>query len=626
MSKLISYFKKAAISAAFFLLIFALIIPSAFAVPSSSVQHDFRCEGITLAPAETQPGEGYTVHASFSYYGISRRRVSTNEPELVDCPKCDGEGKTRCSYCSGGGTMIIKGGAIPCKAPGGWPVCQSSCDGYDYACPKMHVQAVIDGNQTWCSCGHGPYSRYGPCTCSTGETEDDKIVPCSRCGGTGYRGKCPECNGNGSYWETEPDTVYPPSNPAPGAVTVEILVDGVVRTSGTYVPTTYQENRNSESWEVWSRLEIEAPMPGEEAGAHTIEARINPSYKSRETDPNNNSGSAVLTVQSPIDLDGEFINPGANYRAGTEVISTFKVYNRDPEGNGVDLVPDDALRVDFQAVNPATGAAIASQTANAVIIPCGGSNIVYFKWRVPDGYSPNTVSLRLHINSDGAVDEINPENNVVTASHPVYSLAAGSTPDTYLEKKAPDSFVRTTTVPTNTAQNRTSVTWEQWVWRDDAFHKLTRTASLSAAASLSLDPHAGYKSSEGGIPVTRSGYALNAVVTAGHTTAPAEAVTNVQRCDALFREFNFQRLNNCFKTLEPITAGPSGARFEFSPNNQSLYGCRAHFTPIWMPDGEYAVSFLVTDYWTPAGMLSGYVQDRVIIDGSMNDDWYTTRG
>lgn len=47
-----------------------------------------------------------------------------------------------------------------------------------------------------------------------------------------------------------------------------------------------------------------------------------------------------------------------------------------------------------------------------------------------------------------------------------------------------------------------------------------------------------------------------------------------------------------------------------------------HFTPVWMPDGEYRVYTYLLDCWTPDGMLSMNLSDAVQISGSLWDDWH----
>ena len=45
--------------------------------------------------------------------------------------------------------------------------------------------------------------------------------------------------------------------------------------------------------------------------------------------------------------------------------------------------------------------------------------------------------------------------------------------------------------------------------------------------------------------------------------------------------------------------------------------------PLWYPDTNYRVQAYVADIWTPAGMMSGYMNsDPIVISKSAYDDWY----
>ena len=52
---------------------------------------------------------------------------------------------------------------------------------------------------------------------------------------------------------------------------------------------------------------------------------------------------------------------------------------------------------------------------------------------------------------------------------------------------------------------------------------------------------------------------------------------------------------------------------------------RQHFTPIYYPDGEYKLKSVLSDCWTPAGMIITYKTVTVQINGNVYDDWYIGR-
>lgn len=123
----------------------------------------------------------------------------------------------------------------------------------------------------------------------------------------------------------------------------------------------------------------------------------------------------------------------------------------------------------------------------------------------------------------------------------------------------------------------------------------------------------------------RSGYALNLYLrpAVGGNYTGAQ-VTAVQRASAYFPEFDYaDTTSGKYRTLEL----QNGA-FVFEANADAEDGGRKHFVPLWMQDGDYRLQASFYDLWCPAGMLSYTFSDNALtvgIEGSMYDDWYTTR-
>ena len=116
----------------------------------------------------------------------------------------------------------------------------------------------------------------------------------------------------------------------------------------------------------------------------------------------------------------------------------------------------------------------------------------------------------------------------------------------------------------------------------------------------------------------KSGYGINESVTASVTSNQSTAVTHPQNAVSYFPEFQYKTY---WRLLETIQGG-STARFEYKKNPYSTYNNRTHFTPIWMPDGNYAVNTWVLDAWTPVGMLSMNLTDSLTIRGNLWNDWH----
>ena len=93
----------------------------------------------------------------------------------------------------------------------------------------------------------------------------------------------------------------------------------------------------------------------------------------------------------------------------------------------------------------------------------------------------------------------------------------------------------------------------------------------------------------------------------------------MQRVLSYYPEFSYQTYD---RILEPTTNGG----FQLVQNRFSEYKNRVHFTPLDFPDGPYTVETYALDAWTPAGMLSGYSTDTVLMKGSVFDDYYVKPG
>ncbi len=101
-------------------------------------------------------------------------------------------------------------------------------------------------------------------------------------------------------------------------------------------------------------------------------------------------------------------------------------------------------------------------------------------------------------------------------------------------------------------------------------------------------------------------------------TNQAAAVTPTQYAISYFPEFHYQTY---WRLLARMTSGHN-ATFEFKENPYSTYRKRVHFTPIWYPDGDYVVQTYLRSAWTPGGMLSLVVTDKLSIQGNLWDDWH----
>lgn len=162
----------------------------------------------------------------------------------------------------------------------------------------------------------------------------------------------------------------------------------------------------------------------------------------------------------------------------------------------------------------------------------------------------------------------------------------------------------------------TTSTWiANWIdrgwWR---FDLNTYYATLSATMTIKCDS----KNPTAVGRTMKSGYGINESVTAIMSSNQSSAITYPQHAVSYFPEFQYKTF---WRVLERLQSG-SFSEFEFSRNPYSTYHNRTHFTPIWMPDGNYEVNTWLIDAWTPSGMLSMNLTDKLTIKGNLWSDWH----
>ncbi|MGB4659901.1 MAG: hypothetical protein WBI07_12015 [Mobilitalea sp.] len=312
------------------------------------------------------------------------------------------------------------------------------------------------------------------------------------------------------------------------------------------------------------------------------------------------------------------------YRVNTEVITAVTV-------SGGQSDPDHPTSVSFQ---------IAGTTYHVgnVFYPRGDFQLAWVKWRTPS--TKQNMDIQVSVNGTGS------------ASKPVIHVKIVD-----MDKKVPpnpeandqnDSFSYDT-IPTRDEKTRADWGvwrprwkenwvdeghWEQYSWKDKKGK--THTSSTWVAnwvdrgwwefdlnqyyatflADMKIQCDRKNPTAKG--RTMKSGYGISELVTASVSSNQSSAITYPQNAVSYFPEFGYKT----YWRLMEITRGGSRAEFEFQRNQYSTYQERTHFTPIWMPDGNYVVNTWVMDAWTPVGMLSQNLMYDVIIKGSLWEDWH----
>ena len=332
----------------------------------------------------------------------------------------------------------------------------------------------------------------------------------------------------------------------------------------------------------------------------------------------------VTTPPEPGEYDYE-------YRVNTEVITSVEV-------RGGQSDPDNPVSVRFNIQGR-------TYTVSNVYYPDGDSQLAWVRWRTPA--EPCVITISVSVYGGGSVQ------GTITCN--IVDLD-GNDPPNPLADDRNDAF-RLSSIPEKVQV--TSASWgiwspwwqENWTWvenwqkcwhtdrwtdadgkthRDRWYHWVDNgwwedhgwwefdyngySASLTASMRITPDE----KSPTATASTLKSGYGVQEKVTAKVTTNQSAAVTAAQNAVTYFPEFGYE---NYWRLLEADISGRS-TTFQFKANPYSTYNRRTHFTPIWYPDGSYTPYTWLLDCWTPAGMLSMNLTDRVTIRGNLWEEWH----
>ena len=320
--------------------------------------------------------------------------------------------------------------------------------------------------------------------------------------------------------------------------------------------------------------------------------------------------------------DGSDGDDETEYRCNTDVITSVTLFS-DTEIN-----PKNPASVTFGIMG-------GSYTVNNIVMPAGGSQLVWVKWHTPS--IPQTVNISVssshgYLSADNITAKISALNEKVppnpTATDRNNSFKAVTVPNRAAISASSWSVWYAYWVPNWVWVSNfvwvPNPSWESggsWVdegsWIDQgkyAFDSQSYRASLVSAMSLlpdDKDPTANGKN-------MKSGYGVKIDVSTGMSASVQSWVTGAQTAVTYFPEFQYK---NYWRILDRITDGLS-ANFAFRANKYSTYNRRVHFTPVWFPDSTYTAYTYLEDAWTPAGMLSANLTDYVTIKGSVYDDWH----
>ena len=368
----------------------------------------------------------------------------------------------------------------------------------------------------------------------------------------------------------------------------------------------------------WVTFEIDV---GTVTGGHEIMVWINRERWIWEVDKTNNTVTTVINVL-PEEYAFEItsIESNAPYKEDTTVMTSYLIYN-----DGVQNVyPDMEMPVSFTAYylnSDGERVVIDTQTWENYVIPKTATNLVYFKWTVPDGLAGVTVYCECTVNADGNIGEINRENNTATLSAVIAERVYSQTPNPSFAAQKPDDYTEAD-LP---AESIGSASWSMWVYEDESFYLKEFGIRIADNVPI-LTPGTACETAvyENGIWNLKSGYGVTMYYTPDTVSADgciyptADAITPLQTVTVYFPEYGYSAESGEFRNLEYVRG-----IWRFRENAQAENGERIHYIPVWIEDGEYTGSVIVEDFWTPAGMISCVrLTLPVIIEGTVFDDYY----
>lgn len=386
--------------------------------------------------------------------------------------------------------------------------------------------------------------------------------------------------------------------------------------NGEILLTKYLDFEPGESVTVSYSVNVGAPV----GKTKVLDGRVNWYDRHNENYASDNNVSVMINLpENNYALSIDAVEPSDRYAEGVTVISSFMVNN----DGATDILPDKNLMAQFIVYyydNQDGGKknVLVSQKKSGIVVPNGERNLVYFTWTVPEKLGVTEVICECTINVGPGIEENDRSNNTTSFTATVAALTNFEPADTNFEHSG---SYRDTPEP---KEYTSKATWSQWSYENGTFILREYGVQLSPDRPvIEPDPRCPSTRYENGRWIMRSGYGITLCYTPslsaieGYTFPDQSTCTGIQIVTAVFPEFNYLDKNGCSRRLTETEDG-----YGFAENN-SAGKESLHFTPVAMPDGEYTVSVIVTQIWTPGGMISAVRNaDPILLDGSIYDDWY----
>ena len=313
----------------------------------------------------------------------------------------------------------------------------------------------------------------------------------------------------------------------------------------------------------------------------------------------NKSVTVTYSVRTP-DVSFEADGGTGGYTAGTTVISSFTVKN-----GAYNIKPMMNCDIAFRAyyIENGTQKTVATDTWDNFVIPKNEEGLVYFMWDVPESLAGKTVYC-----------EISYGSQTMSFSKTVKAKTESQVPNTRYETEKPSGF----TSKSAGSASRGSAEWEIWEYEGGSYEKVKYTLSISADVEIKPDSNSFSAVYENGKWTMRSGYGYTISVKMNVSATSGADYTKEQCASAYLPEYEYSKTKNEYCTLELVDD-----TFQFAANTASAESARIVFMPVWYPDGGYTVKVVITDVWTPAGVVSVTgISNAITVSGTVFDDFY----
>ena len=336
----------------------------------------------------------------------------------------------------------------------------------------------------------------------------------------------------------------------------------------------------------------------------TVTAYADPDNRVAEGNESNNSRTAVISVKAlrpDIEVIGSSIT---DWYAGMDVTISATVRN-----NTAQPVPSVAVRLTLDGVS----------CTESIPIPGNGSNLAVFRISVP---LAGNYTVKIIADPDGALDETDESNNVLTKDIQVKTVPTSTvsdSDDTAMEQRYTAYGLGSLSVPASSTYH----TWQEVRLISGSYVTKTYYASLTTTFQMLPDSRIAYpdkpRQMESGF-----GFSVSCTTTLTTNYDHPDKLVGAQMVWVRCPESAYGQLSawqNVRDSLEVKTgeAGEMTVTWQLAVNPYSVTGSRLHYTPIWFPDGEYAAWTQTFYAWSPIGQLYEHKTDTLIIEGDMYD-------